>query len=271
MKILSGKTALITGAAGGLGRALAVALAAEGMRLFITDINAEGLEQSRTLIEGRGSFCRTMVADVSDPEQVARMCSTAIEQCGAVDCLINNAGVTTIGEIRDHELDDWRWLLGINLWGPIQCVHHILPHMISRRSGHIVNIASVGGLAMVAGNGPYCTSKFGLVGFSEVLRAEVYRHNIKVSIICPGFFNTNLARHARIKNLPGFTREVITKKSHGRNPAIAAHKIVQAIKQERKLKIIGLEGHVIYTIKKYLPPLYYRIGIEMDRRLVKRQ
>ncbi len=268
MKMLSGKTALITGAAGGLGRAVAVALAAEGMRLFITDINAEGLEQSRTLIEGHGSFCRTMVADVSDPEQVARTVSTAIEQCGAVDLLINNAGVTTIGEICDHELDDWRWLLGINLWGPIQCVHHILPHMISRRSGHIVNIASVGGLAMVAGNGPYCTSKFGLVGFSEVLRAEVYRHNIKVSIICPGFFDTNLAIHARIKNLPGFLRDMGTK-SHGRNPAIAAHKIVQTIKQERKLKIIGLEGHVIYAIKRFLPPLYYRIGIEMDRHLVR--
>ena len=121
---------------------------------------------------------------------------------------------------------------------------------------------------MVAGNGPYCTSKFGLVGFSEVLRAEVYRHNIKVSIICPGFFNTNLAIHARIKNLPGFMREMGIK-SHGRNPAIAAHTIVQAIKQERKLKIIGLEGHVIYAIKRFLPPLYYRIGIEMDRRLAR--
>jgi NAD(P)-dependent dehydrogenase (short-subunit alcohol dehydrogenase family) len=268
MKILSGKTALITGAAGGLGRALAVELAAEGMRLFITDINAEGLEQSRAEIEVKGGACRTMVADVSNPEQTARMVETALEQYGAVDILINNAGVTTIGEIRDHELEDWRWLLGINLWGPIHSVHHILPHMISRKSGHIVNIASVGGLAMVAGNGPYCTSKFGLIGFSEVLRAEVHRHNIKVTIICPGFFDTNLARHARIKNLPGFMREMGAK-SHGRNPAIAAYAIVRAIKQERKLKIIGLEGHVIYAIKRFLPPLYYRIGIEMDRRLAR--
>ena len=263
---LHGKNAVITGAAAGIGRATALELAGEGTRLLIADIDEDGLGETRTVIEAAGGRCLAMKVDVSDERQVREMAEAAIDELGCIDILVNVAGVTLLGEISDHSLEDWQWIAGINFWGPIYGVHHVLGHMIERRSGHIVNVASAAGLVAMPGNGSYCSTKFGVVGFSEVLSSELYRHGIKVSLVCPAGVATDFEKNAVVRGLPQFVPGAYVK-SHGRTPDYAARKIAGAIKKEKFLVIIGYEARLFYWLKRLSPFLYYRVGRGMAGRL----
>jgi len=265
---IRGKKALLTGAASGIGRAIAIELAGEGVDLFLVDINEKGLEDAGKEIEAIGRRCLTMKADVSDHVQVKNMVAAAIEKLGCVDLLVNSAGVTLIGEAADCSIEDWEWIVRVNLWGSIYSVHQVLPHMIGRKSGHIVNIASAAGLVALPGNSAYCVTKFGLVGFSEVLRAELHKHNIKVTLACPGGVGTNFEKNARVRNLSKF---VPGKFVPGRiqTPEDLARKIVSAIQKEKFLLVSGLGGRLLWYVKRFIPWLYYRIELRLARELEK--
>lgn len=267
---IKGKTILITGAAGGIGKALAMELAARGGDLFLSDINDAGLRQIRHQIESLGRKCHITQTDISQRVRVKEMIDDAVDRMGHVDILINNAGVTIIGEIRDVPLEDWEWIMGVNLWGPIFTVHYILPHMMERQQGHIVNMGSMGGLTAVPANGTYNVTKFGLTGFSEVLRAELQKHNIRVTLICPGFTSssTEFEKRGRVRGFKNFKPGAFAK---GGVMAVdkAAKRFADAIEKDQFLVTTGIVGPLYFGIKRIFPWLYHRIGERMAADLEK--
>lgn len=192
MRTLRDKAALVTGAASGIGRALALQLASEGCDLFLLDVDQVGLvnvvKEVKTLrVNAIGRHC-----DVSDPQQIAASAAHIIDRWGGVDLLVNNAGITYYGQTEQMSAEHCERLLAINLNAPIHFTRELLPTMLERPEAHVLNIASFFGLIGTRRLAAYTASKFGLVGFSESLRAEYARAGLGVTAMCPGFVDTNL-------------------------------------------------------------------------------
>ncbi|MFN5733732.1 MAG: SDR family NAD(P)-dependent oxidoreductase [Planctomyces sp.] len=192
MKTLAGRTAFLTGAAAGIGRALARALAAAGCHLFLVDRDADGLRRLQDELSGSGVTVRSVVCDLADAVSVDRVVMRALEQTGGIDLLINNAGVCCYGPTDQMTQAQWDWLMSINLLSPIRITQALLPHLLLREDPHIVNMCSISGLVAGGRLAAYHTSKFGLVGYTEALRAEYGRRGVGVTAICPGPVRTNL-------------------------------------------------------------------------------
>ncbi|GDX93176.1 hypothetical protein LBMAG46_31840 [Planctomycetia bacterium] len=192
MKTLAGRTAFLTGAAAGIGRALARALAAAGCHLFLVDRDADGLQSLQGELSGSGVTVRSVVCDLADAVSVDRVVMRALEQTGGIDLLINNAGVCCYGPTDQMTQAQWDWLMSINLLSPIRITQALLPHLLLREDPHIVNMCSISGLVAGGRLAAYHTSKFGLVGYTEALRAEYGRRGVGVTAICPGPVRTNL-------------------------------------------------------------------------------
>jgi len=195
----NGKVVAITGAASGIGRETALAFARRGARLAVADIDGQRLQGVRQELEGMGAECITRVVDVSDAQQVEEWCEDVYREMGRVDVLYNNAGIGIAGRLEDVSLEDWEWIVGVNLWGVIHGCHYFYPRMVAQGGGgHIVNTASGAGLAPLPQMTAYCCTKYAVVGFSETLRAEAAQHGIGVSVICPGIVDTPITRSAKL-------------------------------------------------------------------------
>jgi len=198
MKDLKNKVAVITGAASGFGRELAILCAGEGMHLVLTDVDMAGLEGTRALLgEAQTLLLRT---DVSKPEQVETLAQQTYERYGAAHLLFNNAGVAVAGPIWKSTPQDWEWTLGVNLMGVVHGVRSFVPRMLEQGAeAHIVNTASVAGLLAVPASSAYCVSKHGVVVLSECLHHELQqvKAGIGVSVLCPAYVNTGIADAAR--------------------------------------------------------------------------
>ncbi len=196
---LSGKVAAITGAASGIGRETALEMARRGADVAICDIDEEGLKGVGVEIETLGRRALCLPVDVANAEQMRGFADRAFDDLGRVDIVVNNAGIGIGGLFVDVPLEEWDTIFGINLKGVVHGCYFFLPRMIEAGGGHIVNIASLAGLVQTPGMSAYATTKFGVVGFSESLRAEVADHGIGVSAICPGIINTPIVRTSRGK------------------------------------------------------------------------
>ncbi len=199
MRDLRGKVVAVTGAASGIGKEMALAFARRGARLAVADIDEVGLLGLRGELERMGADVRHRVVDVSDAGQVESWCDEVYREFGRVDVLCNNAGVAVGGLFEDVTLDDWRWIVGVNLWGIIHGCHFFYPRMIAQGGGgHIVNTASGAGLAPLPFLSAYCCTKYAVVGLSETLRGEAALNGIGVSAICPGVVDTPITRAAKL-------------------------------------------------------------------------
>jgi NAD(P)-dependent dehydrogenase (short-subunit alcohol dehydrogenase family) len=196
-----GRVAVVTGAASGIGRALAEAFAAAGSAVVVADLNDEEAEVVSQGIQTGGGVALAAKVDVSDAAAVDRLAATTLERFGRVDVLCNNAGVSTFNLIRDQTLDDWRWVVGANLWGVVHGVHTFVPIMRDQGTpAHIVNTASIGGLLSgVAFIGPYCATKVAVVSISETLAQElaIDQTPIGVSVLCPSSVDTKVMESER--------------------------------------------------------------------------
>jgi len=199
MKELKNKNCFITGAASGIGRSFALALAKEGMNLFISDINTENLKRVKEEIEAIGVKVFAERCDVSKYDDFELAANDFYEKFGEVDLLINNAGIAIGGSAIDLELDDWKKVLDINLWSIIYSLKVFLPRMLERGTGHIVNVASVASVLGATEPLPYVTSKFAVVGLSEALFCQLSRLGIEVSIVLPSYVRTNIFDNAEVK------------------------------------------------------------------------
>jgi NAD(P)-dependent dehydrogenase (short-subunit alcohol dehydrogenase family) len=202
MQELEGKVAVVTGGASGIGLAIARAFTDEGMKVLLADIEAPALEAAASSFPA-GVEVATVVADVSVAEQVEAIRDRALEAFGGVHVICNNAGVGGGGPMTEIDLDNWGWILGVNLWGVVHGVRTFLPLLTAQGEGHIVNTASVAGLFSAPYMGPYNVSKYGVVALSETLSVELQMTSspIGVSVVCPSWVKTNIATSAR--NRPG--------------------------------------------------------------------
>jgi NAD(P)-dependent dehydrogenase (short-subunit alcohol dehydrogenase family) len=198
MENLTGKVAVITGGASGIGYATAKALAAKGARIMIADIEAAALDKAVAALSSSGAKAEGFVCDVANLASVQHLADTAFSKMGAVHIVFNNAGVAVGGPIAEMKHSDWEWIITVDLWGPIHGVEAFLPRMIEQRQGgHMLFTASFAGLVPNEGLGPYCVAKYGVVALAEVLRREIRRHDIGVSVLCPMRVETNIGSSER--------------------------------------------------------------------------
>ncbi len=192
---LDSKVAIVTGASSGIGEASAIALAAQGAEVVIAARRAERLEALAKRIEASGGKALPIVTDLTDETQARNLVQKANADYGRVDILINNAGLALSGDIDGADISDWQRMIDINLLGVLYVTHAALPIFKTQGVGHIVNISSVAGRTARAGIGVYNLTKWGINGFSEALRQEVYKDNIRVTIVEPGMVDTEIDDH----------------------------------------------------------------------------
>jgi NAD(P)-dependent dehydrogenase (short-subunit alcohol dehydrogenase family) len=257
MERFQGKVAVVTGAASGIGLALAERFAAEGMKLVLADVEAEPLARAERDLRARGADVLAVRTDVSQAADVEALAEQTLATFGAVHVVCNNAGVVLGGATWEHTIADWEWVLGVNLWGVIHGVRVFVPIMLRQGTeGHVVNTASLSGLRVVGYNAIYAVSKFGVVALSESLYHELdaLPARIKVSVLCPGVVRTNILEAAR--NRPGpfenpavvegttATPEMLARRQqirdkirdslvNGPPPSEIAEQVLRAIREER--------------------------------------
>lgn len=200
MQDLKGKVAVITGGAEGIGKAIAVAAAAEGMKLVLADIDASKLDKTVTEFAANGTEVIGIKTDVSKYEQVEALAQAAFERFGNVHLLVNNAGVAVAKSAWETTQQDWDWVMGVNLYGVTNGLRAFIPTMLEKgEAGHIVNTASVAGLISEPALAAYNVSKFGVVTLSEGLHHDLTlrKSNIKVSVLCPAWVKTRIAESER--------------------------------------------------------------------------
>jgi NAD(P)-dependent dehydrogenase (short-subunit alcohol dehydrogenase family) len=238
-KTVTGKRVLITGAASGIGRATAVASARRGAQLFLTDVNDVPLQASAEEIRAAGGAVSYVKAlDVSDHAAVAAMADEIHGAHGSLDVVMNVAGIAVWGAVETLSHEQWRRVVDVNLMGPIHVVERFVPAMIAAgRGGHLVNVSSAAGLFGLPWHAPYSAAKFGLRGMSEVLRFDLRRHDIGVSLVCPGAVDTGLVSTVEIAGVdrtrPAIQKATARFRRHAATPEQAAERILSGIERNR--------------------------------------
>ena len=192
MTTLTGKVALVTGAGRGIGKAIAVLLAESGCRVVLTARSRDQVEEVESAIRSKGGAARSVPADLTRDDEIGRLVDSTREQWGGVDILINNAGWGKRAPVVRAKIDDWDRTLRVNLRAPMVLAHLLVPHMISKGEGAVINIGSISGKSGEANGSAYSASKFGLIGFTQSLYEEVREYGIKVAVVLPGFVDTPL-------------------------------------------------------------------------------
>ncbi|MBI9075420.1 MAG: SDR family oxidoreductase [Desulfatibacillum sp.] len=260
--VIQGKKALVTGAASGIGRATALALAGKGAVLFITDINELGLKQTAQEIENQGGTVALAKAlDISDHEAVRGLAQEIHGAHGALDILMNNAGVALFAQPQDVTMEDWRKIINVNLWGVIHGIECFIPEMVkSGKGGHVVNVSSTAGLFGLPWHLAYCASKHGVVGMSEVLRYDLHKYNIKVTVVCPGAVNTGILDSVKIKAAASNVEHLKAKfRKMALTPEKVGGQIVRAIEKNQYLLITSGDIKALYFFKTKCFPVYHGI------------
>jgi NAD(P)-dependent dehydrogenase (short-subunit alcohol dehydrogenase family) len=270
---LKGKRCLVTGAASGIGRATAIAAAGRGAELYLTDRNGQGLERVVDEIRSAGGTVgHFATADLVDYEAVVAFAAEVHALAASMDVVMNIAGISTWGRIEQLEHEHWRRTIEVNLMGPISVLECFVPPMIAAgRGGHVVNVASVAGLFGLPWHAPYSASKFGLRGVSEVLRFDLRKHGIGVSLICPGAVKTPLVETVEIvgvdRESPKIRRLVRLFERRAVSPEEVAEKILEAIERNRYMVFTSPDGRILYLLQRYLEPVYRLVMRVMNREL----
>jgi NAD(P)-dependent dehydrogenase (short-subunit alcohol dehydrogenase family) len=270
---LRGARCLVTGAASGIGRATAIAAAERGAVLFLTDIQAEALEAVAEEIRARGgTVAYAKPVDITDHDAIAAMAAVAHAEGGSMDAVMNVAGVSTWGTIERLRHDDWRKMVEVDLMGPVSVLECFVPAMIeARRGGHVVNVSSAAGLFGLPWHGAYSAAKFGLRGVSEVLRTDLRRHGIGVSLVCPGAVRTPLVSTVEIvgvdREAPAMRKLVERFERHAVSPERVAERILVAVEKNRYLVFTSADIHALYLTQRFIPPLYRLVMRFMEAQL----
>ncbi len=256
------KTAVVTGAGSGIGRALALALADAGCRVVITDILQERIDAVLEELRAKGVEAGGYRVDHSSREEVEGFADAFFAEWDHVDILCSNAGVAAGGRFEETRLEDWEWVLGINLWGAIYMMYAFVPRMMERRQGSILLTASDAGLVAMPFMCAYQTSKFGVVGMGETLRMELYEYGIKVSLLCPGDIDTNIIQDGRIyiydragrSNRPELEKYY---KTRGADPAVVARAALRGLERDRAIIVVPWIHHGPFILLRRISPQLY--------------
>ncbi|WGX94499.1 SDR family oxidoreductase [Nocardioides sp. L-11A] len=259
---LTGKQVLVTGAASGIGRAVAEQAADRGAVLHLTDVQPERLAEVATAIRARGGRVGTAeVADVADHEQVRRLAAHVTERAGAMDVVLNVAGIAIWGTVRSLEPEHWQRLVDVNLMGPIHVIEEFVPPMIDAgRGGQLVNVSSAAGIIAMPWHAAYSATKFGLRGVSEVLRYDLRKHRIGVSLVCPGGVDTGLVETIRIAGIDQQSKAFVRARGHFQKRAVSPEQAAAAIwkgaLRNRYWVYTSPDIRLVHWLQRYFPPGY---------------
>ncbi|MCA9688989.1 MAG: SDR family NAD(P)-dependent oxidoreductase [Myxococcales bacterium] len=257
MRQLDHAVAVVTGAASGIGRATAQALAAKGCAVALADVDAAGLQATADSIDG--VHVSTHIVDVADKDRMRAFADEVMAEHGRVNIVVNNAGVAVSAPFEDHSLEDFEWLIGINMWGVIYGCKFFLPHVQASGWGCFVNLSSMFGLTGVPMQTSYCASKFAVRGFSEALAIELANQNIDVINVHPGGIRTNIARNSRGRDGRMRARAIEFFDRFGMAPERAAAQIVGGIEHRRQRVVITAEARVTDVVKRVYPAIPRRL------------
>ncbi|GAB4170366.1 MAG: SDR family oxidoreductase [Wenzhouxiangellaceae bacterium] len=257
--------ALITGAGSGLGEAMAHRFARAGYAVLVTDQSAARAEAVADALPGSGHVALEL--DVTDDRHWQAALEVIDQGPGRLDVLINNAGVATGGRLGESSLEDWRWVVEIDLFGVVRGCHHLQPRLLSQGFGHIVNVASWAGLAGAPGIIAYGTAKAAVVAFSEMLRAELAPAGIEVSVLCPAFVPTRLTETMRAPDPVYAERVKRWMERSGVSAADVAEQVYQAIRAPRFLLLTHRDTRWQYRLKRLFPEWYFRRLVKVMKRI----
>ena len=275
MTAISGSAAAVTGAASGIGRALALELSARGCDLALADRDEAGLRQVAAEI-GKDHPKRkisTHRVDVGEPSQIQDFAKAAIVAHPGLNIVINNAGVALLGAFNEVDQAQMEWLININFWGVVHGTRAFLPHLSLQREAHIVNLSSLFGIIAPPGQTAYCAAKFAVRGFSESLRHELAMANspVKLSVVHPGGVSTNIVRNSRTG--VGVTDNARRAQSIDRfdaiaktTPPIAAQRIITGIEKNQPRILIGNDARFMDLLQRFRPATYWAV---LARRIAK--
>lgn len=263
--------AVVTGAASGIGRALARALAGEGCHLVLADLQEDALEELQKELEAQEVRVRCRRADVRDAEDVEAVVGEAIASFGRLDFVFNNAGIVIQGEAQEHGLDDWRRIVDVNLFGVVNGVHAAYPHMLRQGFGHVVNTASFAGLVptpMLAG---YTATKHAVVGLTRVLRAEGADRGVRATAVCPGRVRTPILSGGRYGRVIPPIREDVRRRQAERGPMmdpdLLARRVLAGLRRNRALIVEPRAVRWIEAFGRHFPRTLDRIAVRTFARM----
>ena len=273
MKTLEDKVCVVTGAGSGIGRALALNLAARGALLALSDIDDAGLATTVDLVHTAGSReVRSDHLDVADREAFASYAASVADHFGRVNVVVNNAGVALAGNLEDLEYPDMDWIIGVNFWGVVHGTKELLPHLIASGDGHLVNISSLFGLVSMPGQSMYNASKYAVRGMSEAVREEmlIAGHPVGVTVVHPGGIKTAIARNARVsaREDKEKTAKLFDEKLAKMTPERAAEIIVRGILHNRARVLVGLDAHAVHHLAKLTGSRYQDIVARAGKRVL---
>ncbi|WP_183093983.1 SDR family NAD(P)-dependent oxidoreductase [Nocardioides stalactiti] len=271
MKDFHGKVAVVTGAGSGIGRALALELAQAGAKLAISDWDPEGLTETELLCKRLGADLHAEVLDVRDRAAVHAYADAVAAHFGAVNLVVNNAGITIFGTIEESPYEDIEKVIDVDFWGVVHGTKAFLPHLIASGDGHVVNVSSIFGLFSVPTQSSYHAAKFAVRGFTESLRQEmlVAGHPVGVTCVHPGGIKTNIVNNASASNagdVSGLQRlfdDVLTRTS----PESAAQTILKGVKARRAKVLIGADAVAVDLLVRVLGSAYQRPFAAVAKRL----
>jgi NAD(P)-dependent dehydrogenase (short-subunit alcohol dehydrogenase family) len=260
--IFQGKSAIVTGGASGIGRALGEELGRRGAIVILADLNEALLEETVSSLAGKGYRVEGATLDVTDFAAVKELVDGTISRHGRLDYMFNNAGIDMLGEALDMSLDDWMRVIDVNLYGVVHGVAAAYPVMVEQGYGHIVNTSSLAGFFPVTGEISYTTSKYGVLGLSEVLRIEGEKYGVKVSVVCPGIIRTPIYENCEVV---GFDREkVMALSPKGISPQRCAKIVLKGVERNRGIIPVTALAYAAWWLGRFAP----RISRAINRRML---
>lgn len=261
----SREVAVVTGAAGGIGAALARRLAGSGRPVALCDVDGEGLERVCAACEEMGVAARGRVVDVADAAAVEAWAAEVLARHGAPRFVFNNAGTTLVGDLAEISLEEMRWLVDVNFWGVVHGTRAFLPAMEAAGGGHLVNLSSLFGLVGFPGQATYCATKFAVRGFSESLAMELALRGspVRVHVVHPGGVATGIVRNARVardrSNGASHEESVAAFDRVARTGAdAAARQILEGVRRGRRRIVVGRDARAISLLQRLMPEGYAR-------------
>jgi NADP-dependent 3-hydroxy acid dehydrogenase YdfG len=269
MREFRAKVCVITGAGSGIGRALALDLASRGGRLAISDIDLEAVRQTASQCAIHGAEVETFELDVSSREAVFAHADAVRERFGAVNLVINNAGVAVSKDVLDMPIEDIEWLMGINFWGVVYGTKAFLPLLIESGDGHLVNLSSVFGMIAVPSQSAYNAAKFAVRGFTEALREEMLVSGapVKVSCVHPGGVKTNIARSARTDREDHDELAASFERIAFLTPERAAAIILSGVRRGSPRILVGRDARALDLMQRAMGASYQRVVARASARL----
>ncbi len=256
-KLFPLKRVAITGAGSGLGRRLALDFASMGWKVALCDIDEKSCKETLSMVKSKGGEGFSFKCDVSKWEDIYFFALSTVERFKGIDIVINNAGVIVAGRIEDIPVEDWEWILSINLMGVVHGCKAFIPILKMQRKGHIVNIASSAGIVSLAEMSQYNVTKAGVISLSETLRMELSPFGIGVSCVCPTFFKTNLMKNSRW----GDTRQKqLTQKFFDKSLCTVdevSKDIIKGIEKNKMYVITQWDGKLLWRAKRINPVFFY--------------